>query len=82
MTSLNFLDLSWNKLGYSSSLIKYLCENLSTNTSLHHLDLSQNSIKKSEQNVFFTNLRNNHTLIGFHLTGNEICLDLDGNVHE
>ena len=37
-------------------------------------------IKEINQEVMFTNLRNNQILIGLHLTGNGVCLDLDGNV--
>lgn len=44
------------------------------------MDLSQNGIKDTNQEVLFTNLRKNQTLIGLHLTGNGICLDLEGNI--
>lgn len=80
MSNLKFIDLSWNKIGYSDTAIKILCESLSNNKTIYHLDLSQNAIKESNQEVFYNNLRNNHTLIGLHLSGNKICLDLDGNI--
>jgi len=53
---------------------------LHDNTSLSQLDISHNGIKNSERNYFAEKLTNNHTLIGLHLSGNEMKLDISGNI--
>jgi len=44
-------------------------------TTLIHLDLSHNNIGSNELNELSNNLKDNHTLVGLHLTGNECTID-------
>jgi len=51
------------------------------NTTLAHLDLSHNNITAKELNELGNNTKDNHTLIGLHLTGNEASIDGAGYIN-
>jgi len=74
--------MSWNKIGSSKECIQALAVGLKTNTTLHHLDISHNSIGLDELQVLGEGLRQNHTLMGLHIVGNEGVLDADGHLHK
>lgn len=54
---------------------------MSMNTTLIHLDLSHNNITSLELNELGNNIKDNHSLIGLHLTGNEACIDGAGYIN-
>ena len=45
------------------------------NKTLIHLDLSHNNLKKQDILIMEEGLRENHTLLGIHMVGNEINTD-------
>ena len=49
-----------------------------SNTQLVHLDLSYNSFERRELEVIGEALKENHTLMGLHIEGNEGRLDPQG----
>jgi hypothetical protein len=53
---------------------------LSKQTYLKHLDLSHNYITYNECEVIAEGLKENHSLIGLHIAGNECILDSKGFV--
>jgi len=75
------LDLSWNQLGQKRNgefgqAMAAACNN----GILKHLDLSYNSLDKQECGVFAEGIKNNHTLWGLHMLGNDCVLDSSGFV--
>lgn len=48
---------------------------MQTNSTLIHLDLSHNNISSKELTELSNNIKDNHTLVGLHLTGNEAKVD-------
>ncbi len=65
--SLRVLDLSWNSLHAtnSKSIVLALGSSLSINTSLVHLDISNNCLDFEDCKILATSLLSNHTLIGY-----------------
>jgi hypothetical protein len=45
------------------------------NKGLVHLDLSHNGFRKSEIEIMNEGLKENHTLLGIHMIGNEVTTD-------
>lgn len=76
------LDVSWNSLGRDSSLevAQSLGKALKDNTDLIHLDISFNYFSKAEIEIFGSLIKDNHTLIGLHVLGNDCTLDSKGFV--
>lgn len=73
------LDLSWNSLGLlNSTFAKTFSEFISSNTSLIHMDLSNNYFNKEDCAIIAEGLKENHTLYGFHFHGNIGYLDARG----
>jgi hypothetical protein len=48
------------------------------NKTLIHLDLSHNNLKKSDCEVIDEGLKENHTLLGIHMVGNEVNTNSQG----
>ena len=76
------LDLSWNCLGNTMATLSMgeLAKALSDDGPLVHLDLSYNSIQADACEILGQGLRQNHTLLGLHLVGNEAAVDAAGFV--
>jgi hypothetical protein len=51
-----------------------------TNTGLIHLDFSNNGFTAPEIDLIATGLKENHTLLGIHMLGNEAATDALGFV--
>ena len=84
---IKILDLSWNALGSYNKIGDYsvgkcLGEYLKDNKSLIHLDISFNGISKSDCILIGEGIKDNHTLLGIHLRGNEGTVDTLGFVKE
>lgn len=77
-------DLSWNALGSKSDQFRTTAAAISslleTNTTLTHLDLSQNQLKENDIIVIGEGLKKNHTLLGIHITGNSGKVDAYGQL--
>jgi len=50
------------------------------NKTLKILDISHNQIKEDSYSIISEALKQNHDLIEFRITGNEMRLDIDGNL--
>ena len=48
------------------------------NKTLIHIDLSHNNFKKSDCELMEQGLRDNHTLLGIHMIGNELNTNSKG----
>ena len=82
--SVKNLDLSWNMLGTKDAkkneeVATALANFLNTGT-LKHLDISYNSIKEKDCETFGQLIRENQTLFGLHMHGNECMVDTYGVV--
>jgi len=76
---LKILDFSWNSLGLNGShFAKAFGSYIATNTTLAHLDLSNNYINKADAKIIAEDLKSNHTLYGFHFAGNCGFVDFKG----
>ena len=77
---LRVLDLSWNSLGRDTSLecAKVLGHCFKLNSTLQHLDLSYNFFTLAECEVLAERIKDNHNIIGLHMTGNEGYVDPQG----
>jgi NLR family CARD domain-containing protein 3 len=83
-TAIKNLDLSWNMMGSkenknSEALIVALTKIVNAG-SLIHLDISYNSFKKVGWALFGELIRNNNTLYGLHMQGNQWMVDTYGVV--
>ena len=47
---------------------------------LLHLDLSQNQLDAKDCDLISIGLKQNHTLLGLHMTGNQASVDCYGNL--
>ena len=78
------VDLSWNSIGSSSDkerdAAKAISLMLSENSSLTHLDLSQNQLSISDISCIGEGLKKNHSLLGLHITGNQGKIDAYGQL--
>jgi Ran GTPase-activating protein (RanGAP) involved in mRNA processing and transport len=83
-TTIASLDLSWNAIGSTSDKTRRVATSLaallSQNTTLTHLDLSQNQLSSADCGVIGEGLRNNHSLLGLHITGNGGKVDAYGQL--
>ena len=82
---LKILDLGWNRLGVRAfrqrkagappmrkgDIGKAWGHMLSANKTLVHLDLSFNRFAAEDARIIQSEIRENHTLIGFHFQGNK-----------
>ena len=77
------LDLSWNALGSkddSRAAVKALSAMLASNSSLVHLDLSQNQLSAQDCSILSEGLQSNHSLLGLHMVGNASKSDVYGQM--
>lgn len=71
------LDLSWNILGNGlstgkdSSCTDEICDFITSNESILHLDLSNNAFNTKQSDHIAKALKKNHSIFGFHFTGNK-----------
>jgi len=76
---LRVLDLSWNSLGQNGSqFAKSFAAYIAGNTTLIHLDLSNNYINKEDTKIIAEDLKANHSLYGLHFHGNMGYVDFKG----
>ena len=65
------LDLSWNSLGLNGTVFaKAFGPYVASNTTLVHLDLSNNYLNKADSKLIAEDLKNNHSIYGIHYQGN------------
>ena len=65
------LDFSWNSIGGGApSVVPQILECFTVNDKIMHLDLSNNYFTYDESKSIAAGLENNHTIYGFHFTGN------------
>ena len=80
--TLKTLDLSFNPLSKKGKNKDKYPECLSTmfqmNESILHLDLSHTGITWEDGQIIDKGFNENHSILGVHLTGNEITLTADG----
>ena len=83
-TILASLDLSWNAIGSMSDKERKIADNLSAllsdNATLTHVDLSQNQLSAYDCGRIGEGLKNNHSLLGLHITGNGGKIDAYGQL--
>ena len=84
-SSLQTLDLSWNAVGSKADMTSRpvaaaLSDALTKNDTLLHLDLSQNQLDAQDCAIIGVGLRENHSLLGLHMTGNQGSVDSYGNL--
>ncbi|CAK0882542.1 unnamed protein product [Prorocentrum cordatum] len=77
------LDLSWNMLGEDANgaatrTAKVLSSLFADGKVMFHLDLSYNCFVSSDCLILAEGLKNNHTLFGIHMSGNEATVDDQG----
>jgi hypothetical protein len=77
---LRFLDLSFNTIGVDFEGYQKLFgfKALEKLTSLHHLDMSYNSMSYEQCKLIGECLKKNTSIIGFHSEGNALVLDAWG----
>lgn len=76
-----YLDMSFNQMGTLKN--REFGEKMGEAVNkgiLRHLDLSYNSMDKNECEVFGEKIKNNHTLWGLHMLGNDCLVDSMGFV--
>lgn len=52
------------------------------NKTLIHVDLSHNNFKKTDCKVIAEGLKENHTILGLHMIGNEVDTNSKGFIKE
>lgn len=79
-STLEVLDVSWNSLGKEPSLetCGALARVFGENTSLKHLDLSNNYFNLEECEHLAQSILANHTILGIHMEGNDCRVDSKG----
>jgi Ran GTPase-activating protein (RanGAP) involved in mRNA processing and transport len=82
--SIKNLDMSWNMMGvnktkHTEELMHALAKIVNAE-SLMHLDISYNSFKLPECALFGELIRDNNTLYGLHMQGNQCMVDTYGVV--
>lgn len=75
------VDISWNSIGNDPETIAILCNYLSLDSQLRHLDLSNNRISFASSQSMSLSIKSNHNLLGIHLEGNNCKLDHLGFIH-
>ena len=82
--NLQELDISWNAIGKNNDLevAQTISKALKSHKNLQHLDMSFNYLVKSECLAVAEGLKENKTLLGIHMLGNECTVDSKGFVIE
>ena len=80
LSALRALDLSWNSLASSEnrSAVRALSDAIVNNSTLLHLDISNNQLDVEDMAIFGESLAGNQVLIGVHVSGNQGRLDSKG----
>jgi Ran GTPase-activating protein (RanGAP) involved in mRNA processing and transport len=68
--TLKVLDVSNNSFGIGGSCIAELCDFLKQNKEVVHFDLSSNSFGYHDSKEISNALKENHSIYGFHFSGN------------
>jgi hypothetical protein len=85
-TSITSLDISWNALatagvrGTAQLISKHMSVMFQENKSLTHLDISNNHFSSHDCSAMSVGLKQNHTLLGIHITGNGGSVDANGEL--
>ena len=82
--SIKYLDFTWNNLGTLIPAVGKLAlaiHNLFKAGVLKHIDISYNQINHLECFKLGTLIKENHSLLGLHMNGNEAFLDPFGFIH-
>ncbi|OMJ69451.1 hypothetical protein SteCoe_32825 [Stentor coeruleus] len=81
--SLKVLDISWNCLGrdFSMETVKIIGKCLKIHPFLLHIDLSYNNLTYKECENLAELIKDNHNVLGLHMTGNEGFVDAKGFIH-
>ena len=76
------IDLSYNSLGRRDGLVtaKALADMFSVNQFLQHVDISNNYLSAKECEVIGEGLKDNHTIVGIHVQGNDCVVDSKGYI--
>lgn len=74
------VDLAWNRIGSNEKCINAIAEIFIKNKTLRILDISHNQIKDKNAEILIDALKDNHELIELRITGNELRMDIDGNL--
>lgn len=74
------IDLSYNSLGRKDNLqtAKALADMFSINQYLQHVDISNNYLSSKECQIIGEGLKDNHTIFGIHVQGNDCNVDAKG----
>lgn len=78
--TIKVLDMSWNSMGnnYTLELASAVSEAFSANKRLAHFDISYNYFNIKECKIIGKGLKNNHSLYGLHILGNDCAIDSRG----
>lgn len=82
--TIKYLDLKWNNIGAfipSPGKLAQALSNLFKAGVIWHLDISYNQINHLECYKLGTLIKDNHSVIGLHMNGNEGYLDPLGFIH-
>jgi hypothetical protein len=86
-SSLTCLDVSWNGLGSAIGCdrapfpaVLALCDVITRNTSITHLDLSHNRVDFGNSRHVAAAMQRNQSIVGLHVGGNAMKLDAWGRV--
>lgn len=74
------VDLAWNRIGSNEKCVLAIAEVFMKNKTLRILDISHNQIKDKNAQILIDALKDNHDLIELRITGNEMRMDIDGNL--
>ncbi|MCQ2820521.1 MAG: hypothetical protein MJ252_24925, partial [archaeon] len=64
-----------------SEFAKLLGELVHKEVPIVHLDISHNNLAKEDCAIIANELKDNHSILGIHVDGNEMCIDSLGFVH-
>lgn len=74
------VDLAWNRLGSNIHCINAIADVFTKNKTLRILDISHNQIIEKYTDILGNALKGNHDLIELRITGNDMRMDIDGNL--
>ena len=81
-SNITILDLSWNSLGQKrDGAFGKAFRELLLNEKLKHADISYNSFVEKDIKEIEIGIKDNHTLWGIHVIGNEADVDSEGFVY-
>lgn len=74
------VDMAWNRIGSNEKCVLAIAEVFMKNKTLRILDIAHNQIKDKNAQILVDALKDNHDLIELRITGNELRMDIDGNL--